>query len=203
MAADKEGSNAMTAYIVICFLLAGAAGVGYKLKMDQREELAQDYPRLYALNQKIGQELSYNINRYYLLVRDDVIKPINLETKAQTPSQLVEIAELQKLRDTQGPEDQIDIQVAPKMTDKRNYMEYQVEVKLKNVTLGQWEAYIKEVENRMFKYAWITDLRIDRTDQRYDKISEMERENSDGSLWNVTFMLRWFGPPRSVARPAQ
>ncbi len=89
------------------------------------------------------------------------------------------------------------------MTDKRNYTEYQVEVKLKNVTLGQWEAYITEVENCMFKYAWITDLRIDRTDQRYDKISEMERENSDGSLWNVTFMLRWFGPPRSVARPAQ
>ena len=27
---DKEGSKAMSIYIVICFLLAGAAGVGYK-----------------------------------------------------------------------------------------------------------------------------------------------------------------------------
>ncbi|CAG0966194.1 hypothetical protein PLCT2_01054 [Planctomycetaceae bacterium] len=198
---DKEGSKAMSIYIVICFLLAGAAGVGFKLKMDEREELSSEYARLYTLNQKVGQELSPNIADYWTKVDNGTLKPVTSETKDSTPSRLIGLAEKHGLRDTQGPDDQFDIQSTPTPTDKRTYMEYKIEVKLKNVMMGQWERFITEAERdlEIYKYSWITDLRLDRVDQRYEKIGEMSGPGSDTSLWNVSMTIRWFGPPKQSA----
>lgn len=201
---DKEGSKAMTIYILVCFLLAGAAGVGFKLKMTERDEVASDYSRLYTLNQKVGAELSPNIADYWTRVSDGRLVPIDQETKDRTPSTLIAIADKHKLKDTQGPDDQLDIQTTPAPTDKRTYMEYKIEVKLKNVMMGQWEAFITDTENAVFKWAFITDLRIDRVDQRYEKINEMPGPASDTSLWNVTMTIRWFGAAKQPTprRPA-
>lgn len=201
---DKEGSKAMSIYIVICFLLAGAAGVGFKLKMTERDEVSSDYARLYSLNQKVGAELSPNIADYWTRVSDGRLVPVDQDIKDKTPSTLVAIAEKHKLRESNGAEDQVDIQTTPMPTDKRTYMEYKIEVKLKGVMMGQWEQFITDTENAVFKYAFITDLRIDRVDQRYEKISEMATAGSDTSLWNVTFTLRWFAGPKqpTTRRPA-
>ena len=76
---DKEGSKAMSIYIVICFLLAGAAGVGFKLKMTERDEVSSDYARLYSLNQKVGAELSPNIADYWTRVSDGRLVPVDQE----------------------------------------------------------------------------------------------------------------------------
>lgn len=198
---DKEGSKAMTIYILVCFLLAGAAGVGFKLKMTERDELAEEYSRLYTLNQKVGLELTPNIVDYWNKVSNGTLKPVTPEIKAGTPSALIKLAEEHGLKDTQGNDDQFDIQSTPTPTDKRAYMEYKIEVKLKNVTMGQWERFISEAESKLkiYEYGWITDLRIDRVDQRYEKITEMTGPGSDSSLWTVTLTIRWFGPPKQTA----
>ena len=201
---DKEGSKAMSIYIVICFLLAGAAGVGFKLKMSERDEISSEYSRLYTLNQKAGAELSPNIADYWARVSDGRLVPVDQVIKDRTPSTLIGLAEKHKLRDTQGPEDQFDVQTTPAWSPKSAYMEYKIEVKLKGVMMGQWEQLITDTENEVFKYAFITDLRIDRVDQRYEKIGEMANAGSDTSLWNVTFTLRWFAGPKqpTTKRPA-
>ncbi|MCC6148710.1 MAG: hypothetical protein IT461_00540 [Planctomycetes bacterium] len=198
---DKEGSKAMSIYIVICFLLAGAAGVGFKLKINERDELSSEYSRLYTLNQKVGQELSPNVADYWNKVENGTLKPVTAETKDSTPSSLIGLAEKHGLRDTQGADDQFDIQSTPTPTDKRSYMEYKIEVKLKNVMMGQWERFITEAERDLgiYKYSWITDLRIDRVDQRYEKIGEMSGPGNDSSLWNVSMTIRWFGPAKQTA----
>lgn len=192
---DKEGSKAMTVYILACFLLAGAAGIGFKLKMNERDELAGEYSRLYTLNNTIGAELSRNIADYWNKVANGTLKPVTPETKDSTPSRLIALAEEHGLTD-----DQFDIQTTPAWTDKKSYVEYRIEVKLKNVMMSQWEKFITEAESKLeiYKYAWITDLRVDRVDQRYEKISEMGGPGSDTSLWNVTMTIRWFGPPKQI-----
>src|SRR5262245_28191073 len=96
---DKEGSKAMTIYIVICFLLAGAAGVGFKLKMTERDELSSDYSRLYTLNQKVGFELSPNIADYWSRVAQGTLKPVTQQVKDGTPSALIKLAEKHNLKD--------------------------------------------------------------------------------------------------------
>src|SRR5690349_9474117 len=115
---DKEGSKAMSIYILICFLLAGAAGVGFKLKMTERDELSSEYARLYLLNQKVGTELSPNIADYWTRVDDGRLIPVEQATRDATPTTLINIAAARKLGD-----DQVSIQTTPTPTDKRTYME--------------------------------------------------------------------------------
>ncbi len=195
---EKDGSRAMTAYILICFLLAGAAGVGYKLRMERRDELADSYGRLYTMNQKIGLELAPNIDKYYQLVASEELKPIDANAKAATPEECMKIADSLNLKQGVGADDKVDIPGTPSLADKKSYVEYRIEIKLKNVLMGQWEAFLTQVRERFSKYAWVTDLRVDRTDVAYAKVGEMEKEGSDSSLWNVSFTLRWFGPKKTA-----
>jgi hypothetical protein len=202
---DKEGSKAMGVYIVVCFALAIAAGVGFKLKMNEREEMENEYSRLYGRNLRIARELSPNIADYWVRVSDGRLVPVDQEKKDGTPSALISLAEKHGLKDTKGEDDQFDIQTTPTPGDKKTYMEYKIEVKLKNIMMGQWERFITEAERdlEIYKYAWITDLRIDRIASNYEKIAEMSGPGSDTSLWTVTMTIRWFGPPKAQPkRPA-
>lgn len=192
---DKEGSKAIAVYIIVCFLLAGAAGVGYKLKMTERDELSDNYGRLYTYNQKVGLELSPNIQDYWNKVASGTLKPVTAEIKEATPETIKNIAKKHNLDNTgkfpSGPTPRYD----------RNFTEYKIEYELKGLMLGQWEALITDIEIEVSKYACITDLRIERADSRYDRIGEMPGAGSDTSLWNVTFTLRWFAGPKQTATP--
>lgn len=199
MTGEREGSKAMSVYIVICFALAMGAAVGYKLMNDKREELLGAYPRTRMLAQELDKGLMPNVTRYYELVRAGEIQPPSPDDMLEIPAIMATIAcgkdpGCLGLLDTAGPQDQVDMPTSPQNEDRREYMEYNFEVVLKGVSHSQWEQFLKMIKYNdvLRRYTTVSKLTLLRMDDSYAKIT-LGDGNIDGSRWKVTIMLTWFG----------
>ncbi|MCC6575433.1 MAG: hypothetical protein IT462_16775 [Planctomycetes bacterium] len=209
MSNERDGSKAMTVYIIICFTLALAAGVGYKLMNDRREELIGDYPSLRKNIQEIdsggGRGLLPSVANYYELVRSGEIQQPSEDDKRDIPIYLAEIAAKLQLADTTGPQDQIDIPTAPQSNAQPSmgYMDFTLDVVLKGVSQSQWNQFLIEVKDHpiLKRYVSVTKLTIQRTEDNYAKITVGDGF-VDGTRWKVTFTLTWYSALKPKEQPA-
>lgn len=204
MKKSGESSNAMTIYVVVCFLLAGVAMVAYKYNNDMREELRTEYESLTGKYADISGALSPNIADFYRKVKSGEIQQADKTVRDNTHVRLNSVANLLQIKEGTGADDRLDIGL-PKGEKKKaggtEYLEYSVEVKLKNVTQSEWAAFISNaLVNKDFgvsEYARIETLELTRVEARYAKIELVANNGGkwqDRSLWNARMTFVWFAP---------
>lgn len=201
---DKaEGSKAMNAYIVICFVLAAGALVAYKITNDKRTELSAEY---LTLSQKVADMqggLAPNIADYYNKVKSGQIVKIGKTVKDDTHLTLKAIAESPELgiKESAGPDDRLDVVTEQRKLQFKEYYEHGCVVTLKNVTQTEWAAYLRKVMDPLsdkyvlHKYVMVDSIDIKRKEQRFNKLeisAEVGGRYVDRSLWDVTIRFVWF-----------
>lgn len=199
-----EGSNAMTIYVVVCFVLAAAAMVAYKYNNDRREELRGEYENLTGKYADISGALSPNIADYYRKVKSGDIRPADKEKRDNTHVNLSSVAKLLNINEGTGADDRLDIglpRAEKKKAGTTEYFEYSVDVKLKNVTQSEWAAFMSNAlvhkDLGVSEYARIETLELNRVESRYAKIELVANNGGkwqDRSLWNARLVFVWFGP---------
>lgn len=196
-----EGSKAMNAYIVICFLLAAVALVAYKLTNDKRVELSDEYTTLAQKVADIQGGLSPNIADYYRKVKGGQITKIDSGTKDNTHLALKAIAEELGIKESAGADDRLDVIPERGKLQNRQYYEYGCTVTLKGVTQSEWAAFLRKVmdpladKNVLDQYVVVESVDIKRREQRFNKMeiyTEVGGRFVDRSIWDVTFRFVWF-----------
>lgn len=189
------GAKAVNLYIVVCFVLAAAGAVGYKLVNDRSTELSAEYVHAARQAKEIREVLAPSIGEYYQLVSAGSIERIDAETKANTSIKIADIAKQLRLRDSDRTDDQVDIPLTPSEKTGKIYNEYTLTINLKGVTQSQWASFLNLTEQTVHKYAFITDVVVVRTQTGYSKIAVQGA--TDGGLWNCTLTITWYGPPQT------
>lgn len=196
--AEQEGSKAMTVYIVVCFALAMAALVGYKVMNDKRSSLADDYRR--SSNQFADISLGYarNINNFYFGQSQGQYQRNDLETMAATPVEFRRIAQ-----DRWGIQEGASGHTISSRSDEKGrgdnrYKEWRCTVTLDQVTQRQWMGFLGDAVRHSAQYATVDTIRLDRRDANFNNMREVS--GSDPSKWRVTIEFVWFTP--SSQQPA-
>lgn len=203
MQEKAEGSRAMNAYIVVCFVLAAAALVAYKLTNDKRTELSAEY---LVLAQKVADMqggLAPNIADYYSKVKGGQIVKIGKAVKDDTHLTLKAIAESDDLKiyEKAGADDRLDVVNEQRKLQFKEYYEYGCTVTLKNVTQSEWAAFLRRAMDPLsdkyvlHKYVVVESIDIKRKEQRFNKLEiapEVGGRHVDRSLWDVTIRFVWF-----------
>lgn len=191
---EREGTTAMTVYILVCFVLAGAAAVGFKLMRDRVTELTDSYHATADLRLKIDEDLYPNIKNYYDAVSRGDLTPVSQKVKDETAQDLETIArDRVRLQITADRNANQFTRTDPKADNSnRAFTQNYVEVKLLKVRYSDIQLFLALADERIHEYAFITELQFTRVDQKYDKIALAE--NSDQSLWNCDLKIVWFGP---------
>ncbi|MBZ0135936.1 MAG: hypothetical protein K8I27_06145 [Planctomycetes bacterium] len=198
---ENEGSKAMTIYIVACFVLAMVALMGYKLKNDQREELSTEYLDLAGKFADISAAYAPNINDYYRKVKDGVIKPpADKKVRDNTHVLLGNIANKLGINEGTGGDDRLDVVTRRENLKYKQYWEYSVDIRLKNVTQTEWATFLSQAQHATREYAHLARINVSRVESRFERMAIVQpavgaRKNAnDRSLWNVTINFVWFGP---------
>lgn len=201
MQEKAEGSKAMNAYIVICFLLAAVALVAYKLNNDKRVELSDEYETLAQKVADIQGGLSPNIADYYRKRKAGQIVSFNKEVKDNTHLSLKAIAEELGIKESAGTDDRLDVVPERGKLQFKEYYEYGCTVTLKGVTQSEWAAFLRKVmdplaeKNVLDQYVVVESLDVKRKEQRFNKqeiYTEVGGRFVDRSLWDATFRFVWF-----------
>ena len=192
---EQEGGKAMTIYIVACFVLAMVALVGYKFKNDERAELSTEYVDLAGKFADISAAYAPNINDYYRKVKDGVIKPpADKEVRDNTHVHLRKIAEKLGINEGTGADDHLDI-ITHRATPKyKRYLEYSVDVRLKNVTQSEWAVFLSRAQHETREYTHVAKIDVERAERRFARMNIVKDIKSDRSMWDVTITFVWFGP---------
>lgn len=196
---DGEGSKAMTIYIVACFALAMVALMGYKYANEDREDLSSEYVNLAGQFADMSAAYAYSIDEYYRKVEAGLIKPVNKEVRDNTHVLLREIASANPpdgvgITEGAGNEDHLDVGTPTQKLVNKLYWEYSLKVKLKNVTQTEWAVFLSKAQYATREYAHVQEIKIDRTQRRFDRIDIAADRAADHSLWTVEFTFVWFGP---------
>ena len=191
---ENEGSKYMTIYIMVCFLLAMVALVGYKFKNEEREELALEYVDLAGKFADMSAAFAPNVNDYYRKVADGVIKPVDKNVRDNTHVKLREIANNLGIREGTGNEDHLDMGTPRQKLVNKMYVEYTLELELKNVTQTEWAVFLSQSQAETAKYADLQSIKIARTETRYSRLNISKDRNADTALWRVIITFIWFGP---------
>ncbi|MCA8914576.1 MAG: hypothetical protein KDB90_04120 [Planctomycetes bacterium] len=190
----NEGSKYMTIYIVACFALAMVALMGYKFANQDREELSNEYVDLAGKFADMSAAYAPNINDYYRKVEDGLIKPPDQKMMDATQVTLTKLAEDSLIKDGSGADDHLDMGSMKEKVVNKLYIEYSLQVELKNVTQTQWAVFLSQSQHATREYASLESIKIARSENRYARIDISKDHSSDYSLWNVTINFVWYGP---------
>lgn len=191
---DGEGNKAMTIYIVACFLLAMVALVGYKLKNDEREERSAEYVNLAGQFADMSGAYAPNINDYYRKVEAGLIKLVDKDVRDKTHVSLGKIAEDLGILEGAGNDDHLDMGTPREKVVNKMYVEYTLQMKLKNVTQTEWAVFLSQAQHETHEYAHVQSIRIDRENRRFDRMNIVADNGKDDALWTVEIEFVWFGP---------
>ncbi len=199
MSQEQEGSKAMTIYIVACFALAMGALVAFKFTKESRDENATEYVALNRKNVDISGAYSPSIRSWYRGVRNGDYKPVDKYTKDNTPATLKAIAEKIGIRQGTGNNDRLQIPATagPGKEKYKKYREYEVMVRLKNVSQAEWAQFLQESSIETGKWTHVKKINLKRTESKYAKIPispESGNRYVDRTRWDVDVTFVWFGP---------
>ena len=196
---EQEGSKAMTIYIVVCFVLAAAGLVGYKMMEDRRASLATRYGELAAKIQDMGGARSPSIRDYWNKVQLGLITPLDREAMDNTHNVLREVAKEVGINEAAN---QFRVDPAGSGADKGSgddkYKEYKCTVDLRDVTARQWKDFLARSLDRVSKYAVIEVLNAERMARRPEEV-EISPTGVDNGKWTVRIEYVWFGPMPETA----
>jgi len=183
---EQDGSKAMTIYIVVCFALAMAALVGYKLLNDEREDVSAQYVTL-ARQWSEMNVMADNIRTYYMMRADGSIQAPDYSEMDQTHAMLRNLATEQLNLNS----DQLDIIRRPASPVRgTNHSRAGTQVRLRNVTQTEWTNFLDLATQRTSTYATIESILLDRVDKRYQNFKATDRDNA--TRWTVTIEFVWF-----------
>lgn len=189
---DHEGSRAMTIYIVVCFVLAMGALVAYKTYNDRRVEAADDYVKLAEQYADISAAYSRNIRQYYRMKNSGELDVVDKDYRDNTHVMLRQLAEKLGITQRTGGEDRLTITPKSSEKEREGYNEYTVDVKLQNVTQGEWTTFVRNARSQTYKYARISSIKVNRDNQRFDRIKIVDNVDRDRTLWTVEMTFIWF-----------
>lgn len=196
-----EGSRAMNAYIVVCFVLAAAALVGYKVTNDERAELSDEYRALAQKVADIQGGLAPNIADYYRKEKNGLIFTVRKDVKDDTYKSLKAVAEELGINESASADDRLDMVNERPRLQFKEYYECACTVTLKNVTQSEWAAFLRKVmdplaeKNLLDQYLVVESVDIKRKESNFKKLeiySEVGGRYVDRSLWDATFRFVWF-----------
>jgi len=201
MQESGEGSKAMNAYIVICFVLAAAALIAYKMSNDKRVELSDEYKTLAQKVADIQGGLAPNIADYYRKRKAGQIFTVDKDVKDNTHLALKQIAEELGIKESAGTDDRLDVVPERGKLQFREYYEFGCTVTLKGVTQSEWAAFLRKVmdplaeKNLLDQYVVVESIDIKRKEQRFNKqdiYNEVGGRFVDRSIWDATFRFVWY-----------
>lgn len=194
---QQDGSKAMTIYIVVCFALAMAALVGYKLMNDKRSVLADDYAR--ASNQFADISLGYarNINNFHFGHKQGQYQRNDLATMMDTPQEFRRILEAAPIGMKEGARDGFTISTREEIKGRgeNRYVEWKCTVVLDQVTQRQWMAFLSSAVRHSSQYASVETINVQRRDSNFSGMDQVR--GADSSKWRVTFEFVWFNAVES------
>jgi hypothetical protein len=189
---DKDGSKAMSIYIVVCFGLAMAALVGFKMLNDERDQLQADYVRLARQWHEVN-VMADNVRNYYNLRADGEITAADRRQIDATESNLRNFL----LRPTADGGllgmNQNDMEVLPigaSTVRGTDVVRQGTTIRLRGLTQAQWRVFIEHVLETTSSYATIASLTLDRADKRYPNFRPVA--GTDPTRWNIAIDLIWF-----------
>jgi hypothetical protein len=184
---EQEGSKAMTIYIVVCFGLAIAALVGYKVLNDERDARTLEYVTLARQWSELT-IMADNIRTYYVMRADGSIQAPDRDEMDQTHALLRNIA----INDIDlNAAEQLD--VIPRRAQAVRGTDHSragAMIRLKGVTQAEWTAFLDLAIRRTSAYATIESINLDRDDKRYQNFRAQDRDNR--TRWTVTIEFVWF-----------
>lgn len=194
---NKDGSKLMTGYILVCFVLAAGAMIGYKIMNDKREALASEYISVGKKYVEIRDYQSRSLHNYY----KDSNRVNNRHEKEKRASETVEI--LEKIAQGigidfkgRGENDKLSVTPFDKLDQVRKETRvYTLKIELDRVTAASWKYFIRQSRQEIGDYATMQELRIVRSNNKFEKMTVLSKRNSDDSTrWKVTITYKWFIP---------
>jgi hypothetical protein len=196
---EQEGSKAMTVYIVVCFGLAMAALVGFKLMNDKRSELENQYISASGQFADISMGYFRNIRNFYHGESLGLYSRPDLQQQNLTHELLRDIAERRGIREGAGEANRLTVTAnrpALKGPARQRYNEFSATVELRNVTQAEWMAFLQESTAATSSYAVVESLTLNRASRDFRAAAERPiqpgRDNERWTVSNLKFV--WFGP---------
>lgn len=210
MSQNADGSRAMTIYIVICFGLALVALGAFKVKNDERADLAQEY-RLLSQQVVDMQDprggMAKHIGDYYRLVKMGTLTRVNKAVKDDTYRALKAAAENLGILEAAGEQGRLKVVPGRAVMKFNEYQQAFCDVELNRVTQSEWAAFLRVVldphsaENVLDDYIVVESFEASRIEQNFSRMAvspEMGGRHTDSSLWKVTIRFIWFSPKDEI-----
>ncbi|MHC4839840.1 MAG: hypothetical protein ACYTDT_02625 [Planctomycetota bacterium] len=191
---NQEGSKLMTGYILVCFVLAAGAMIGYKLMNDKRIELADQYTTVGKKYVEIRDYQSKSLFNYYRDAGREERRSRKEERAANTSQILADIAAEVGIKKDAGQ------WVVKAETGKTDSVNKKIEVKelkieMDNVSTPQWKYVVEKARVEIGDYAAMQEFKLTRKNTKYGNMNLLsKKDSSDPARWKVTISYKWFVP---------
>ncbi|MEE9311470.1 MAG: hypothetical protein V3V10_03555 [Planctomycetota bacterium] len=194
---NQDGSKLMTGYILVCFVLAAGALVGYKVMNDKRVELADEYKSVGKKYVEIRDYQSRSLHNYYK-------EPARVEKRIEQEERVAKTAQiLEDIADGIGikmdgnkGDNKFSIKAEPPPkadSNDKNININTIKIELDGVTTANWQYFVMKARNKIGDYAHMQEFKAVRSNQKFDKMSLLDkRKAGDSTRWKVTITYKWF-----------